>query len=253
MELSQFPITLTPQAFDDDSALKTVLPERDFFKEFKEMLPSVYQKAPNFLEVVKVIADSYQELYDIIRSLANVPNVAGDPDTTTGMAKDIYALMFARMIGVNIVYTQTASGTLLVDEGVLYDTIVQKLIAMNSRGTHRYYENYYISKNLYSYFNNTNIQELASRTVVLKTPFANDAASKAAFEADIAKIKAGGIRINESQAVATSKFFWFSSNPNSGGAIIDFESDTTTNRGNFGSLVGGIPQGSGRFSDILRT
>ena len=77
MRLEKFPFQLTPQTFGDAAATSTVLKARDFRSEFKEILPSIYQKAPNFIKVVELIADSYQELYDIIRSLANVPNVTG--------------------------------------------------------------------------------------------------------------------------------------------------------------------------------
>ena len=253
MRLEKFPFQLTPQTFGDTAATSTVLKARDFRSEFKEILPSIYQKAPNFIKVVELIADSYQELYDIIRSLANVPNVTGVQSGGVAASRDVYLLMFTRLIDVSIRYETNIDGSLNIEEGALYDDIAQKVIAMNSRGTHRYFENYYLSKGLYTYFTNTYVEETKERTVKLQTPFFSDAIKKSLFEADISRIKGGGIRVNETQASSTNKFFWFSSNPAaSTGTVIDFESDPTTNRGNFGSLLKGLPQGSGRFSDELK-
>jgi hypothetical protein len=263
MQFSNFPFKLEPQNFNDpNGTVKTVLPARDFYTEFKSVLPTIYQNSPNFMLRVKAITSTYQNLYDIIRSLVNVPNFIGTQSTSKNAnCADVYLLMFARMLNVSFNinnFNSNQNTTIFIDDTEVKKNVAYKSILINTRGTHTDFEKYYVLRGIYDQFNNANVNQLVSRTAVFQSLFQDDPTNNTYeltnFIKDLAKIKAIGIRINEIAIInADQKFFTFGSNTNAydplNPVIIDFEEDLTTDRGNFATIDNnGLRQGAANFT-----
>jgi len=249
MELPIFPFTLEPQAFTDSADNpETVLKPYDFFSEFEQLLPDVYINAQNFMEIVRQIADTYQYLYDVMRSLVNVPNFSFSNYLATGQScSGVYLLMLARFLDIPISYTQINNENQPivagVDDQILATNILTKIVLMNSRGTHKDFEDYYLAIDNYSQFIADNISEDIDGTLKLNTSFTNDSTTRnvtlAQFEKDITNLKAVGVRINDNRITLTPRIFTFSYNPNPyNGTTIDYEGDKNSDYGNFGKISG---------------
>lgn len=179
---------LIPQFFEDTTV--TLLPAIDFYEEAKKKLPMIYQNARNFMALIKSICEVKQELYNIMRSLANTYNLysSGSPDPYEATPQGVYLKMLASDL--------TAPFNENDEDYVIFESIVDRINSVVSRGNIKSFEDYF-EQNDYE-FNNNTVQVIPNATIFFNVPIPNLSVPfnpLDAFKRDIFRIKGAGIRI----------------------------------------------------------
>ena len=119
---------LLPQDFgvNDDIALQ----KKDLYHDLFNKLPHIYKSAENFTGICKVFTNIFQYLYDIIRSICNIPNWNSDTDPPEG----VYLRMAARLMCVDYNDSDT--------DQQIYTKLKIKACIINSRGRPKDFFNY---------------------------------------------------------------------------------------------------------------
>lgn len=180
-------LPLIPQAFDSNQI--TQLPAFDMLAYAKGLLPQVYQNAPNFMAVVQSIAAQKQYLYDVMRSLINVMNLnsvaGGERATPVGVYLQMLASIF------NAPYTAGAA------DYVIFSSIQNAILFVNSRGLTSDFYNYFAANGLAGQFTNNNVEEDGNATLLFNVPVADTPSSPPnpfdIFTTAVFKLKAAGI------------------------------------------------------------
>ena len=218
---------LLPQVFGTGAV--TQLPEIDFFQYAKNQLPSVYQNAPDFMQVVMAISANKQQLYDIIRSLVNVFNLNDTGNTTfppapsavpsgyldpdpnnVGQFLPIFAQMIASVFGAP--YDAGAASLDIINA-------TQNVVNfINSRGQPQAFFNYFNLNGLAGNFTNANVIEDGNATIFFDVPIENNPALKPnpfdQFIFDMNKLKGAGIKIRVQST--PPPFFQYGALPSAG-------------------------------------
>lgn len=180
---------LIPQFFFPTAV--TQLPAIDFYAYAKNQLPQVYQNAPNFMAVVRVISNNKQYLYDVIRSLVNVYNLnnAGggiENSTPYGVYLNMLASVFNTPINPSAAPYQ------------ILNAIQNTVIFVNSRGTPNDFFSYFANNGLESSITNENIEDDGNATIFFNVPVENTGTNYNPYDifvTDMAKLKGAGIEV----------------------------------------------------------
>lgn len=188
---------LNPQTFPDNA--KTIVPSIDFLEFLKTYIPQKYQQAPNFMAIINSIAILKQNLYDIIRSIANIYNLySSDSDTPfSATPQGIYLRMLAS--NVSAPFSDGDS------DSTVFNSIVNRMTLVDSRGQPKSFYNYFTYNNLNLAFNNNGVQEINNATIFFNVPIPDNPLATPnpyqVFVQDMFKLKGAGIKIEVNSTV----------------------------------------------------
>ena len=197
------PQPLIAQEFSDECV--TLVPKIDFSTLVTQTLPMIYQNAPNFMGMMFSTAILKQEIYDIVRSLANVYNLYSSGNVGDEVSRPVGP--YLKMLATDL----NAPFNSVDDDATITQSIINRINSVASRGKPADFFNYFAQNGISSYFTNYYVEETGNATVFFYVPIEDDNLLVPnpiqVFKQNMEKIKAAGVKLVITSNVDVH-YFW---------------------------------------------